>query len=68
MNRVVKPFLLEWFWDPDVLYGIGWQNANSMIFMFVCYGLATGIYYDFNAYRRRQGIDVSKVYQEIPVE
>jgi amino acid transporter len=60
--------LVEWFWDPDVLYGIGWQNASSMIFMFVCYALAAGIYYGFNAYRRRQGIDVSKVYQEIPVE
>ncbi len=60
--------LVEWFWDPDVLYGIGWQNASSMVFMFGNYALAAVIFYGFNAYRRRQGIDISKVYQEIPVE
>jgi len=60
--------LVEWFWDPDVLYGIGWQNASSMIFMFGNYALAAAIFYGFNAYRRRQGIDIDKVYQEIPVE
>jgi APA family basic amino acid/polyamine antiporter len=60
--------LVEWFWDPDYLYGIGWQNASSMIFMFANYALAAAIFYGFNAYRRRQGIDISKVYQEIPVE
>jgi len=60
--------LVEWFWDPDLLYGIGWQNASSMVFMFGNYALAAVIFYGFNAYRRRQGIDISKVYQEIPVE
>jgi amino acid transporter len=60
--------LVEWFWDPDLLYGIGWQNASSMIFMFGNYALAAAIFYGFNAYRRRQGIDIGKVYQEIPVE
>jgi APA family basic amino acid/polyamine antiporter len=60
--------LVEWFWDPDVLYGIGWQNSSSMIFMFANYALAAVIFYGFNAYRRRQGIDIGKVYQEIPVE
>jgi APA family basic amino acid/polyamine antiporter len=60
--------LVEWVWDPDLLYGIGWQNTSSMIFMFANYALAAAIYFGFNAYRRRQGIDISKVYQEIPVE
>jgi APA family basic amino acid/polyamine antiporter len=60
--------LVEWFWDPSFLYGIGWQNSSSMIFMFANYGLAAAIFYGFNAYRRRQGIDVSKVYKAIPVE
>jgi hypothetical protein len=32
------------------------------------YGLAAVIYFGFSAYRRRQGIDVNKVYQNIPVE
>ena len=30
--------------------------------------LAATIYFGFSAYRRRQGIDVDKVYQAIPVE
>jgi APA family basic amino acid/polyamine antiporter len=60
--------LVEWFWDPDLLYGIGWQNDKSMLFMVANYGLAAVIYFGFNYYRRKQGIDVGKVYQEIPVE
>ncbi|MBE0409187.1 MAG: APC family permease [Anaerolineales bacterium] len=60
--------LVEWFWDPNLLYGIGWINVSSMVFMLVNYGLAAAIYFGFTIYRRRQGIDVSKVYQEIPVE
>jgi hypothetical protein len=39
-----------------------------MVFMIIMYALAAGIYYGFNAYRKRQGIDVDKVYKEIPVE
>jgi len=69
---VFLPFLdwllVDWVWDPNFLYAIGWQNATSMIFMLVCYGLAAAIFYGFNAYRRRQGIDIDKVYKEIPVE
>ena len=66
--------LVEWFWDPHVppfdfpLYAIGWSNASSMLFMIFNYALAAVIYFGFSAYRRRQGIDVSKVYQNIPVE
>ena len=39
-----------------------------MVFMIVMYVLAAVIYYGFSAYRKRQGIDVDKVYKEIPVE
>ncbi|MCS7248937.1 MAG: APC family permease [Anaerolineales bacterium] len=66
--------LVEWFWDPHVppfdfpLYAIGWSNASSMLFMLFNYLLAGAIYVGFNLYRRRQGIDVDKVYKEIPVE
>ena len=60
--------LVEWFWDPSYLYGIGWTNTSSIVFMLINYGLAAAIFYGFNAYRRKQGIDVDKVYQEIPVE
>jgi amino acid transporter len=60
--------LVVWFWDPGYLYGIGWQNSTSMVFMIIMYALAAAIYYGFNAYRKGQGIDVDKVYKEIPVE
>jgi hypothetical protein len=66
--------LIEWFWDPHVapfdfpLYAIGWSNPTSMVFMLVNYGLAAAIFYGFNAYRKGQGIDIDKVYKEIPVE
>jgi basic amino acid/polyamine antiporter, APA family len=66
--------LVEWFWDPYVapfdfpLYAIGWSNVSSIFFMLGNYAIAAAIYFGFNAFRRRQGIDVSKVYKEIPVE
>jgi len=66
--------LIEWFWDPHVppfdfaYYAIGWSNATSMIAMLICYLGAAAIYFGFNAYRKRQGIDVDKVYKAIPVE
>jgi hypothetical protein len=39
-----------------------------MVFMLINYGVAAGIYFGFSDYRRRQGIAIEKVYQEIPVE
>jgi APA family basic amino acid/polyamine antiporter len=69
--------LVEWFWDPHVLpqslpavgtYAIGWSNVSSMVFMLLNYIVAAAIYFGFSTYRRRQGIDVDKIYKEIPVE
>jgi hypothetical protein len=69
--------LVVWFWDPNVLptalpavgtYNIGWSNVSSMIFMMVNYLVAAAIYFGFSAYRRHQGIEIEKVYMEIPVE
>jgi amino acid transporter len=66
--------LIEWLWDPHVApfdfayYAIGWKNVSSMVFMLFNYILAAAIYFGFNVFRRRQGIDVDKVYKEIPVE
>jgi len=66
--------LIEWFWDPHVspfdfpYYGIGWSNLSSMIFMIANYAVAALIFFGFNAYRKKQGIDIEKVYKEIPVE
>ncbi|PWH12931.1 MAG: hypothetical protein DDG58_14860 [Ardenticatenia bacterium] len=60
--------LYEWLVDPNNLYGIGWKNTSSLIFMGALYLLALGIYVGFRVYRTRQGIDISKIYAEIPVE
>ncbi len=60
--------LIEWAWDPNLLYGIGWQNVSSMVFMAFNYALAAAIFFGFKAYRKRQGINIDRVYQEIPVE
>lgn len=61
--------LYEWIIDPNQLYGISYRNRASVIFMLVLYGLAAAIYVGARAYRRRrQGLDLSMVYKEIPVE
>ena len=69
--------LVMWFWDPNVLpealpavgtYAIGWSNVNSMIFMLINYLVAAAIYFGFSYYRRKQGIQIEKVYKEIPIE
>jgi APA family basic amino acid/polyamine antiporter len=60
--------LYEWIIDPLQLYGIGYRNTSSVIYMLAMYGLALAIYFGFRIYRQRQGIDISKIYQEIPVE
>jgi amino acid transporter len=67
--------LYQWLLDPNALYGIGWsinpdgyKNTTSLIFMGVMYLLALIIYLGAWFYRKNQGIDLSLVYKEIPVE
>jgi amino acid transporter len=60
--------LYEWIIDPLELYGIGISNTSSVIYMAAMYLLALGIYLGFRWYRRREGIDIDKIYAEIPVE
>jgi len=60
--------LYEWIVDPNALYGIGLKNTSSVIYMGAMYVLALVIYFGFRIYRTRQGIDVKKIYEEIPVE
>ncbi|MCF8069803.1 MAG: APC family permease [Desulfobacterales bacterium] len=47
-------------------YGI--NNPLSLIFMGVLYAIAIVIYFGYKSYRRKQGIDVSIAYKDIPVE
>ncbi len=67
--------LYEWILDPNALYGIGvsinpdgYQNWSSVFYMLGMYVLALIIYVGFKWYRRREGIDIDKIYEEIPVE
>jgi amino acid transporter len=60
--------LYQWIFDPNELYGIGLKNTSSMIYMGAMYVLALVIYLGFKFYRRREGIDINKIYDEIPVE
>jgi len=65
--------LVVWFWDPPTAdgfasYAIGWSNVSSMVFMLANYIVAAAIYFGFSYYRRKQGIQIEKVYKEIPVE
>ena len=60
--------LYQWLIDPNGLYGIGLSNVSSVIYMVAMYLLALALYLGFKFYRKRQGIDIDKIYEEIPVE
>ena len=68
--------LVEWLFDPWLntqgvapgLYGISLANTSSVVYMVAMYALAAAIYFGFKSYRKRKGIDISKVHQEIPSE
>ncbi|HLH66690.1 MAG TPA: APC family permease [Solirubrobacteraceae bacterium] len=53
-------------WLQDSAYGV--NNSSSLIFMGALYVLAIVIYAVSKYVRRRQGMDLSLVYGEIPVE
>jgi basic amino acid/polyamine antiporter, APA family len=56
--------LVKWF--SDSAYGV--NNSSSLIYMAGLYALAIAIYAVSRFVRRRQGMDLSLVYGEIPVE
>jgi len=58
----------QWFIDPLELYGISYRNLTSVVFVLILYSGAVILYWVMRAYRRRSGIDVDKIYGEIPVE
>ncbi len=60
--------IYEWLVDPEGLYGISYKNTTSVVFMLVLYSLALLLFVGMRAWRRRAGIDVDKIYGEIPVE
>jgi APA family basic amino acid/polyamine antiporter len=56
-------------WSTNAVYGLDWTNfRNSFYYMFALYALAIAIYLVSRFVRRSQGIDMSMVHREIPVE
>jgi APA family basic amino acid/polyamine antiporter len=55
-----------WKWFDDALYAV--NNKQSLVFMGIMYVLALIIYIGAKIVRRRQGIDLSAIHREIPVE
>jgi amino acid transporter len=53
-------------WLQDGVYGS--NNHDSLIYMGCLYGVALAIYVGSRIVRRRQGLDMSMVYGEIPAE
>ncbi len=67
--------LYEWLLDPNALYGIGYsinpngaKNITSLVFMGALYVIALVIYLVTKSYRKSRGVDIDKIYKEIPVE
>lgn len=60
--------LYQWMIDPNTLYGIGLSNTTSVYFMLALYGTALAIYIGMRLYRKRRGVNLDVLYQEIPVE
>jgi basic amino acid/polyamine antiporter, APA family len=56
--------IYKWLQDP--VYGS--NNHGSLIYMGCLYGVALGIYVVSRIVRRRQGMDLGMVYNEIPAE
>jgi amino acid transporter len=68
VGAIFSLFLLFnlFLWFRDTIYGV--NNSTSLLFMGAMYLLAILIYVGARAVRRRNGIDLSLVYKEIPVD
>ena len=67
--------LFEWLLDPNALYAIGYsindkgvKNIGSLVYMGLMYVIAIVIYFAAKYYRKSRGVDLDKIYKEIPVE
>jgi APA family basic amino acid/polyamine antiporter len=57
---------LLWAWAAYPAYGV--NNPYSFYYMLILYLIAGVVYFAFKFYRKSQGIDMNKLYAEIPVE
>jgi APA family basic amino acid/polyamine antiporter len=56
-------------WVTNAVYGIDWTTArHGFYYVGALYGIALAIYAVSWFYRRNQGIDMTRVHSEIPVE
>ena len=61
--------LYQWSFNPDNLYGTSFQKTtNSVLYFAGTYVVAVIIYVAARIVRNRQGIDLSRIHHEIPVE
>src|ERR1700736_5488224 len=61
--------LYEWSFNSANLYGTAFQSTpNSVYYFLATYIVAIVIYVGARIYRSRQGIDLSRIHHEIPVE
>jgi high-affinity Fe2+/Pb2+ permease len=61
--------LYQWSFNPDNLYGTSFEKTpNSVIYFVATYVVAVVIYIVARVVRQRQGIDLSRIHHEIPVE
>jgi amino acid transporter len=60
--------LIAWFYDKLNVYGVGYKNKNSMIFMAILYVAAIVIWVIAYFVRKNQGMELEAVAKEIPVE
>jgi APA family basic amino acid/polyamine antiporter len=61
--------LYEWSFNSANLYGTAFQSTpNSVYYFLATYVVAIVIYVAARVYRSRQGIDLSRIHHEIPVE
>jgi APA family basic amino acid/polyamine antiporter len=61
--------LYEWSFNSSNLYGTSFQSTpNSVYYFLATYAVAVVIYVAARIIRSRQGIDLSRIHHEIPVE
>jgi amino acid transporter len=61
--------LYEWSFNADNLYGTSFESTpNSVYYFLATYIVAVVIYVAARIVRSRQGIDLSRIHHEIPVE
>ena len=65
----ITAFFMAWLtyqWVSNSAYGV--NNQYSIYMMLILYLIAIVLYFGFKAYRKKQGFDMTKIYQQIPVE